>query len=263
MVLILFGGQKKSYKSGNRMNLLTTFDKDKKNSYIRWSLNERIQHWVLVSSFILLILTGFGLRYPNAWWVRPLAGIEWLFDLRRLLHRIAAGAFLLLGAYHIFYIIGTRRGRYLFDALRPKLQDVRDLVQNISYNFGLQKHPPQFEHFSYMEKTEYFALIWGAVIMGVTGLMLWFEGVTLRMFPKWVIDLVTVIHLYEAWLATLAIVVWHIYYVIFNPDVYPLNTSMLDGKISEKEFRDEYTLEWQELQKMTTADEESEGKKNE
>jgi cytochrome b subunit of formate dehydrogenase len=238
------------------MNVLSKIDKNEKSvAYIRWSLNERIQHWVLAASFILLVLTGFALKYPESWWVRPIAGIEWFFDLRGLVHRICGVVFLLLGIYHVGYMFGTARGRQLLAGLRPNLQDLRDVGQNLAYNFGLAKHPPQFSHFSYIEKIEYFALIWGAVIMGVTGLMLWFEGTTLKIFPKWALDLITVIHLYEAWLATLAIVVWHFYYVLFNPDVYPLNTSMLDGKITEKEQRDEYFLEWQAIQKALAEEE--------
>ncbi|NIR49052.1 cytochrome b/b6 domain-containing protein [candidate division KSB1 bacterium] len=230
------------------MSDLTRVVKNEDTTYVRWSLNERVQHWVLAVSFILLVLTGFGLRYPQAWWVRPLAGIPWLFDLRGLLHRVAGAVFLALGIYHVYYMLATKRGRMITNAFRPRMLDLRDLVHNIAYNFGLRQHPPNFRHFSYMEKAEYFALIWGAVIMGITGLMLWFETTTLTFFPRWVIDLVTVIHLYEAWLATLAIVVWHFYYVIFNPDVYPVNTSMVDGKITEKEMRHEYYLEWQQLQ---------------
>ncbi len=227
---------------------LTEVVQNEAKLYVRWTLNERIQHWILAVSFILLVLTGFGLKYPDAWWVRSVSGVPWLFDLRGTLHRIAGGIFLALGVYHVVYMVGTRRGRELARAFRPTLKDLHDLVENVAFNFGLKKQAPRFGHFSYMEKVEYLALIWGAVIMGSTGLMLWFENLTLRVFPKWVIDLVTVIHLYEAWLATLAIVVWHFYLVIFNPDVYPLNTSMIDGKISERELRDEYFLEWQALQ---------------
>lgn len=231
------------------MTTLTKIVKNETTAYVRWSKNERIQHWTLAISFILLVITGFALKYPETWWVRPFAGVEWLFDLRGLVHRICGAVFLALGVYHTFYMFGTHRGRQLIAAFRPTLKDLRDVGRNMAYNLGLSKHPPQFSHFSYMEKAEYFALIWGAVIMGVTGLMLWFENITLRFFPKWVIDLATVIHLYEAWLATLAIVVWHFYYVIINPDVYPLNTSMVTGKLTEKEMRDEYFLEWEALQK--------------
>jgi len=243
------------------MNTLTKMEKNAPSAYIRWSLNERVQHWSLASSFILLVITGFALKYPDSWWVTPISGVDWLFDLRGLIHRICGAVFLGLGVYHAAYMFGSHRGRQLVSAFRPGLKDLQDAAQNISYNLGFSKHPPQFSHFSYMEKAEYLALIWGAVIMGATGLMLWFENTTLRFFPKWTIDLVTVIHLYEAWLATLAIVVWHLYYVIINPDVYPLNTSMVNGKLTEKEMRDEYFLEWEALQKSdgeTTVAEKSE-----
>ncbi len=230
------------------MNTLTTFDKNASHSYIRWTVNERIQHWFMAISFIILVLTGFALKHPDAWWVHPFSGIEWVFDLRGLLHRIAGAVFVLLGIYHTYYILATRRGRSLGIAFLPGMQDLRNFSQNILYNFGLSKSPPKFGHFSYMEKAEYLALIWGAIIMGVSGLMLWYEDITLILFPKWVIDLLTVIHLYEAWLATLAIIVWHFYYVIINPDVYPINTSMVNGKVSEKEMQEEYYLEWHELQ---------------
>jgi formate dehydrogenase gamma subunit len=229
------------------MSTLTLFDRNEKKSFVRWALNERVQHWVLAISFAVLVVTGFALKYPDSWWVRPFLALRWFADFRSLLHRIAGGAFVLLGFYHMFYMLATKRGRGLVKAFRPGLQDLRDLSQNVAYNLGRQKHPPKFGHFSYMEKAEYLALIWGAVIMGVTGLMLWFEGFTLNLFHRWVIDLVTVIHLYEAWLATLAIVVWHFYYVIFNPDVYPLSTGMLDGRITAREMREEHFLEWQEL----------------
>jgi cytochrome b subunit of formate dehydrogenase len=138
----------------------------------------------------------------------------------------------------------------------PKKKDISDLVRNILYNLTGRGEAPKFSHFSYMEKMEYFALIWGTVIMGITGVMLWYQDMTLRFFPFWVIDLVTVIHLYEAWLATLAIVIWHLYYVIFNPDIYPLNRTMVGGEIEKEELMKEYTLEWEEMNAPEKEEEE-------
>ncbi len=230
------------------MSTLTSFDADKKNLYIRWSLHERVQHWVLVVAFIILVISGFALKYPESWWVRPFTSFSGFMDLRGLLHRVAGGAFILIGFYHIFYLFLTRRGRAMARAFVPGVQDLRDLSQNVAYNFGFSKHQPKFAHFSYMEKAEYLALIWGAIIMNGTGLLLWFDSVTISLFSRWSINLITVVHLYEAWLASLAILVWHLYYVIFNPDIYPLNTSMINGKLTEKEMREEYFLEWQALQ---------------
>ncbi|MFQ5665340.1 MAG: formate dehydrogenase subunit gamma [Candidatus Binatia bacterium] len=218
--------------------------------YMRWSRAERIQHWILALSFLVLVITGFALRYPDTWWVRPFTGYEWLFNLRGVVHRIAGASLILLGLYHVTYLAVTARGRLQIAALRPRLQDVRQALQNLRYNLGASEQKPKFGHYSYFEKVEYWALVWGTMVMGTTGLMLWFFSSTLRLFPRWVIDLATVIHLYEAWLASLAIVVWHFYYVVFNPDVYPLDSSMLNGLINEEELLDGHAAEWEALQKQ-------------
>jgi formate dehydrogenase gamma subunit len=215
--------------------------------HVRWYVAERWQHWPLVASFFLLVVTGFALKYPGVWWVRGFIGFDWLFDLRGLIHRIAGGVFLALGFYHTYYMVFTRRGRSLSRAFIMAGNDIRDIFTNVRYYAGLRKSPPRFDHFNYMEKMEYYALVWGTIVMGVTGLMLWFKDVTLALFPRWVIDLLTVVHLYEAWLATLAILVWHIYFVVFNPDVYPVNMAMLNGKISDEELRNEYHREWERI----------------
>jgi hypothetical protein len=76
---------------------------------------------------------------------------------------------------------------------------------------------------------EYWAVVWGGVVMALTGLMLWANNVTLTWLPKSALDFATAVHFYEAVLATLAIVVWHFYTVIFDPDVYPLETAFLTG----------------------------------
>ena len=83
--------------------------------------------------------------------------------------------------------------------------------------------------------------------MTVTGVLLWFENEALRALPKWMLDLATLIHYYEAWLAFLAIVVWHLYMNIVNPDVYPMNWTWLTGRISEAQLRHEHYLEWQRI----------------
>ena len=101
----------------------------------------------------------------------------------------------------------------------------------ISYNLGLKKDKPAFGRFSYVEKAEYWALVWGSVIMIITGFFLWFENFAVQWFPKGFLDVMLVIHYYEAWLATLAIFVWHMYSTIFSPAVYPMNPSWYTGKM--------------------------------
>lgn len=99
---------------------------------------------------------------------------------------------------------------------------------------------PRFGRFGYAEKFEYWAVVWGTVIMGVTGLAIWFKIDVTRWVPRWVIEVAITIHYYEAILACLAIVVWHFYHVIFDPDVYPMNWAWLDGKVSTTQCHDEH-----------------------
>ena len=83
---------------------------------------------------------------------------------------------------------------------------------------------------SYIEKAEYWAVVWGAVIMVLTGVVLWANNWALSWLPKSVLDFLTAVHFYEAVLATLAIVVWHFYFVLFDPEVYPMDPAWLTGK---------------------------------
>jgi formate dehydrogenase gamma subunit len=227
---------------------------NQQNHYLRWTKVERWQHWILAISFGVLAVSGFALKYPESWWAFPLVIMEEGFGGRGLLHRVAATAFLALSVFHLGYLGLTRRGREIFRAMLPILRDVRDARENFKYLLGRKVEPPAYDHFSYIEKLEYWALVWGTVVMSVTGLLLWFESVALSFLPLWAMDIMTAIHLYEAWLATLAIFVWHFYAVIFNPEVYPLNTSMVTGLMSEREMALEHGRELARLRKQTTQE---------
>ncbi|RMG45956.1 MAG: DUF4405 domain-containing protein, partial [Acidobacteria bacterium] len=215
--------------------------------YLRWTLAERLQHAVLLASFLVLVVTGFSLAYPESWWARPFTGSPVLFELGRDLHRIAGTALLALAAVHIVYLASTERGRTMAAALRPGRADLAELRETIAFLAGRREAPPPAGHFTYSERFEYLGVVWGTAIMGLTGLMLWFETLTLRLFPKWVLDLMATVHLYEAWLAALTILVGHIYRVVFDPDVYPLDRSMFTGLVTENELRRRRSLEWREI----------------
>jgi len=213
----------------------------------RLSGNERIQHFILMSTFTTLVITGFALKFPEAWWAAPFTQWEGAFAFRGMLHRIAGGLMMLLSIYHVFYIIFNKRGQKHILAMLPKFKDAIDVVQMIQFNLGLAKEKPKFEHYNYIEKMEYWALIWGTFVMGATGFILWFENLAMKYFPKWITDVSTIIHYYEAILATLAIIVWHFYYQFFDPHIYPMNTTCLTGKMSEKQMMEEHRLEYDKL----------------
>jgi predicted CXXCH cytochrome family protein len=216
--------------------------------YVRMTLGERVQHMALMSSFILLVITGFMLRYPDAWWV---VGIRKLssrtFELRSVIHRVAALVMVAASLYHVAYIAFTRRGRQFLRDMWWRLRDFRDPITALRYNLGLSGERPKFDRFSYVEKAEYWALVWGTIVMVVTGFIMWFDNTFIGLLTKLGYDVSRSIHFYEAWLASLAILVWHIYFVIFNPDVYPMNMAWLKGTLSEREMEEEHPLELERL----------------
>jgi cytochrome b subunit of formate dehydrogenase len=102
---------------------------------------------------------------------------------------------------------------------------------------------PRFGRFSYIEKMEYWAVVWGTIIMGTTGIMIWFKMDVTRFLPRWCVDAATTIHFYEALLACLAILVWHFYSVIFDPDIYPYSRAAVTGKVPLELYGDEHPLD--------------------
>jgi cytochrome b subunit of formate dehydrogenase len=221
--------------------------------YLRMTAHERVQHGILVLSFVMLVVTGFMLRYPEAWWVVGIRNLSnRVFEWRGWSHRIAGVVMLIGGAWHIGYLAFTKPGRSLFRDLLPKWRDVTDPWGVLKYNLGLSPTKPAFGRFSYIEKAEYWALVWGTLLMGATGAILWFENASMGLFTKLGFDIARTVHFYEAILATLAIIVWHFYFVIFNPDIYPMNLAWLTGRMSEAEMLEEHPAELARLKAEET-----------
>ncbi len=214
--------------------------------FVRMTGFERIQHVLLFTSFFTLVYTGFALKFPESGWFAWMARMEHGYALRSIIHRIAAVVQVATALIHAGYLF-TPRGRGTLVALVPSIRDAREAAANLLYLSGLGKAPPAFARFSYIEKAEYWALVWGTVVMTLTGLVLWFENEAGRLFGKWVFDAATLVHYYEAWLAFLAILVWHIYQNVLNPDVYPMNWTWVTGRISEGQLRHEHGGEWAEI----------------
>jgi cytochrome b subunit of formate dehydrogenase len=206
----------------------------------RMTVNQRWQHLVLLSSFIVLVITGFALKFPDTWFAHVFGmGEHW----RGIIHRIAGVVLIGAGIYHLFYIAAAREGRRLIRDLAPRPKDAFDAVNTMLYYLGLRAEKPQFGRFNYAEKAEYWALVWGTALMGLTGIMLWAKVWVGDTLARCWVDVATAVHFYEAILATLAIVVWHFYQVFFDPDVYPMNWAWWDGKMPVENYRHEHALD--------------------
>jgi formate dehydrogenase gamma subunit len=201
------------------------------------NLNFRIAHAGVILSFPTLVITGFALKYPEAWWARPLLLLEGHFALRGTVHRVAAVVLIASTLYHVIHLAMNKRDRLFVSAMLPEIKDATDLFQVFAYNLGLSKTEPRFAKFNYAEKVEYWAFMWGTVVMTLSGCLLWFNNFTLRYLPKWVSDAATAVHYYEALLATFSILLWHFYMVIFDPLVYPMDTAWLNGKVPADHYR--------------------------
>ena len=207
---------------------------------VRMTTNQRWQHLILLMSFIILVFTGFALKFPDSWFAEVLGMGE---HLRSIIHRIAGVILIGAGIYHVFYIAAFREGRRLIRDLAPEPKDGLDAMRAMLYHLGLSRNKPKFGRFTYGEKAEYWALVWGTALMGLTGVMMWAKVWVGNLLARWWVDVATVVHFYEAILATLAIVVWHFYQVFGDPDVYPMNWAWWDGKMPVEHYKEEHELD--------------------
>lgn len=219
----------------------------------RFTKNEVVQHILLAVSFIVLAITGFALKYTNSFWAEGLLTMGMTEPIRQWVHRASAILMMILSFYHLFYLLFTRRGRDVLLELLPKFKDITDVRDNLMYYLRLSKQAPEFNQYDYAEKAEYWALIWGTIVMAITGLILWFPTVVGDWAPVWLIKVSEIVHFMEAILASLAILIWHWFFVMFRPSEYPMSFTWTDGNMTLEHYRHHHErhfkrilLEWYE-----------------
>jgi len=211
--------------------------------FIRLTLSQRIQHISLVITTVLLVITGFMIQ-AEASLITALGDYgETVFKVRGYIHRTSGVIAILTCVYHIFYVIISAEGRSWFVDMIPRPKDALDVYQNITYMLGFRAQRPKMDRFFYLEKMEYWSVWFGMTIVIVTGIMLWTE----YLWSEFTLRIASAFHLGEATLATLAIIVGHIYAVHFNAHVYPINTTFIDGMISEDLMKLEHGMEYERV----------------
>jgi formate dehydrogenase gamma subunit len=229
---------------------------------VRFDTQQLIQHMGLSVSFPILALTGFALKYPGAWWVKWLAALGMDEGIRRIVHRSMAGVLIACSICHIVYLFTSARGRREWKALLPEKRDFTDLMDTLKFHLNLSKKPPEYGRYDYSQKTEYWSLIWGTIAMIVTGFVLWFPAQFAPLLPHWGVTAAQTIHFYEAWLATLAIVVWHFFFVIFHPEEYPMNWTWLTGKMNLEHVKHRHHRWYRELIELEAERQKAETEKD-
>jgi cytochrome b subunit of formate dehydrogenase len=231
-----------------RRHLLKSL-RDPSRNVMRMGRFERWLHGLLMLSFTYLAISGFALRFPGSWLTLAVGSSE---TIRRLGHRIAAVVLMSIALAYFIHVVFTKEGRQMVIDMLPRRHDLSHFIENIRHYLHLEAARPKFTRYWYAEKAEYWALIWGTIIMGLTGSLIWFKMFFTHWLPRWVIEVSIAIHFYEAVLACLAIFVWHFYFVIFDPEIYPMNWAWLDGKVTD----DHHAAH---LHKAEAAEEDEEG----
>ena len=221
------------------------------HQYHRFNIFQRSEHIILLLSFTVLAITGLPQMYAQQPWatamILGMGGIETV----RIVHRVSAVLLILGTIYHFVAVAYRIYVKRVALTMLPGMQDVKDGLQALGHNLGIVKNAPRMGRYNFGEKVEYWAVIWGTVVMVITGFMLWNPIATTSFVPGEFIPAAKAAHGGEALLAVLSILTWHVYHV----HVKRFNRSMFTGYISREEMEEEHALELEEIERGWGADE--------
>jgi len=220
--------------------------------YQRFDRYHRVTHVLLITSFLGLAFSGLPLRFSDSPWAATLARFLGGFEAAGLIHRFCAILMIGLFVAHVARIVHQVYVRKDFSALWgptsmvPQPRDLREMYEHLRYFVGLGPRP-RFDHFTYWEKFDYWAVFWGMFIIGGSGLMLWFPTAFALVLPGWVFNIAMLVHGEEALLAVGFIFTIHFFNGHLRPEKFPMDLVAFTGKIPEHELKDERPAEWERL----------------
>lgn len=219
-----------------------------KQAYKRFGPVQRMEHIILLITFTGLALTGLPQTYAAQPWaktfIQVLGGIESI----RIIHRFLATLLMAEAIFHggvisyKLFVLGYRA------TMIPGVRDLRDALNWIAFNLGLRKDHPHLPRYNFGEKAEYLAVVWGTILMAITGFMMWNPIATTKLVSGSAIPAARAAHGAEALLAVLSIVVWHMY----NVHIKRFNRSMFTGKLSHEAMEEEHGEELEAIIKGET-----------
>jgi cytochrome b subunit of formate dehydrogenase len=225
----------------------------------RFDAHTRTLHIVVMTSFLGLAATGLPLLFSEAPWARALATLFGGFHGAGIVHRVFGTALLCAVAWHlldVFWRALVRRERGLLwgpDSLVPQPRDFVHFYQQLRWFFNLGG-PPRFERFTYWEKFDYWAVLWGTLLMGAAGLILWFPRLASSVLPGWMFNVALFVHGAEATLAIGFIFVVHFFNGHLRPGKFPMDLVIFTGRMTRDELRHERPGQYERLERAGTLD---------
>jgi cytochrome b subunit of formate dehydrogenase len=198
-----------------------------------------------MGSVLLLILTGLALLYRESAFGRFLIDLEGGLEARGNLHRIAAVWLILTTLYHGLYILFSREGHNEFLGLLLRPRDFKEYGQMLLFDLGWRSERPSLDRYSYREKFQYWAFAFFVILMILSGFVLWFHNWFFGLWPKWAFDVALAMHSGTGTLIFIVLTLWHLYLVHLRPGHFPIDWSFWDGRISERQWREEHPLEYE------------------
>jgi formate dehydrogenase subunit gamma len=224
----------------------------------RFDIHQRLQHLLLMVSFIILVLTGMPMKFSDIalskWWISVLGGVE----PTRLIHRGAAWIMIAACVYHVLYLIySVGFKKKSISSMVPTKQDFVLFAQEIGYFVGLRKDKPRYDRYNWREKFDYYAMFWGIPVMVLSGLVMMFPVEVSKFLPGWVIPAALIAHSDESMLALTWIVIVHVFFNHFAPGNFPMNPSIFTGKLAKERYMSEHPAEYERM--VATGTDKKEG----
>jgi len=212
----------------------------------RWSWWSRATHAVLAAAVFGLVLTGMPMHYADAFWAGPLLSLWGGERGAAAVHKVSAIGFMGSAVMHVAgmflaWVTGRWKLRSAFDqdSIVPRWTDAKQIGQQIRYL--KDKGPrPEYARFTFWEKFDYIAEVWGLLIIGLTGLVMWFPGLFLDFLPGWLVNAARIFHSYEAILAMGFLFTVHYFNTHLRPEVFPVDEVIFSGNISLHEIQERY-----------------------
>lgn len=241
--------------------------------YLKITRNQKLQHHILMATFLVLAFTGFPLKFYYYELAGSVISLLGGIQITRALHRIAGVTMVFLFLYHLYYLIKNMFSHYVTPAVKsnsfswkelclfiyyspmfPRKKDLRDVLRQFKYVIFLSEEKPKNERFHMKEKLDYWAVFWGIPILGLTGLIIWLPVRATSFLPGWAVNISYIAHSDEALLAVSVIFIWHMYNAHVNYDQFPMSPLFMTGYLPEYLMKREYFIEWTRINHVVAKD---------